>query len=159
MSSPSWWWLEIVLKNYAEYMNHKSSDRTAFNAVITMHHIWERVYWWNVQQAGIPRNDEADKRSKHFHCYLKKTWKRLDINKEMDALAICANAAKHSVQVRKEPSNLATEVLEQIVIDLSTGEKKNVSEILNTAKEFWEMRLREYENMRVDEFKSILNLP
>jgi hypothetical protein len=154
LSSPSWWWNEVVLANYEEYENDTSCDRKAFNAVITMHHVWERVYWWNVQRVGIPIDEKADKLGKRFRCFLKKKWMTSNIEAEMDALEICANASKHSIQVRKRPMTTATGSIEQI--EVGNGGTISATQFLAAAKNFWTRHLRELETMTSDDFKKAI---
>jgi hypothetical protein len=155
LSSPSWWWDEVVLKNHKKYMDdEKRPDWKGFNAVISMHHMWERVYWWNVQNAQIPTESVAKKHEEYFHALLRKRWEQLNIDKEMEALEKCANASKHSRQVRKKPEATATGSFCQIVVD--NGETRYATKLLAVAKEFWEKHLDEFQNMTATDFKTAI---
>lgn len=73
LSDPTWWWSQIVVPNYEEYKPDPTCVRRAFNAIIAMHHMWDRVYWWNVQAARMSLDgpEANDQRSKdRFRCFL-----------------------------------------------------------------------------------------
>jgi hypothetical protein len=142
LSKPSWWFNEIVVPNYKEFLFEELSQRRAFNAIVTTYHMWERLYWYYEENKsrhlrGMSKPD--------FYTYLKSQCIDLDL------LRGSVNAVKHTY--RTSPGlSVATATGQAVLGSGSLGwdvlviepTGREVKDVLTKIAQFWSQWLKDH---------------
>lgn len=146
LSDPQWWFNEIVVPNYQDFVDNPLCQRRAFNALVTTFHMWERLYWY-YREIGSPHLGSRSKGT--FLAYLKSKSQCPDLEVLEDA----ANSVKHSLRpvppVPFLPQFMATGQAaqvsrdgEEVLVIEPTG--REVRDLLDTVMQFWTKWLRDH---------------
>ncbi len=133
LSSPLWWFEEIVEPNYQEFLQNRLSRRHAINAASTTYHFFERLYHYYSQE-GRTSDLLGSTRLSDFRDALISKCPDLGLLREV------ANATKHHLIERKSSSKVmtATGMTHVTETDLVVGDTgRQFSDVIGNVMRFW----------------------
>jgi hypothetical protein len=135
LMTPKEWFEQIVEPNYREYMQQPDDERRAFNAILAIHHFWDRVYqYWH--RTDPTKLLGASDQASFLRCLIAK------YGEDVEILNDVANALKHHFLTKKslgrDPSQLwvttATGSFQTIYGELEIGATgRSVKDVLSNA--------------------------
>ena len=146
LSKPQWWFDEIVVPNYRDFLGNALSQRHAFNAFVTTYHMWERLYWY-YRETGSPHLGAQSE--EQFLKHLSSSSQCPDLEELRNA----ANPVKHSYLrakakafpfYRTEYTSTGQTQVPVVGGSLILPSGREVNDLLGTVMQFWTKWLRDH---------------